>query len=456
MKTLWILLCTACCAVQVAILTVQYLGYEISSTVSFTFDKLIDLPAISLCVRLPHVIDWGNPIIRKDCNNILDIDCSNRSNDELISYVYSIPVIQGLKIEANLYRLFDGHELVTTTLPIESLIAMVMHGLGNTTAAQAFSRGKVSDFFKTIEFISRHSKCFTMKWKMNFTQVYRSNIRRGFFSPGLLWILSPSKEFHRRFDGYMYAYSSLSNPNVGNGVSSILLAITRAATTSTFDLFRNQLLEAPFTTDCLNYMQLGFIDQNDCFDSCMTQLSLQKFGKKMMGQTLVKQDRNIKAMTMAEVRIKWQENNQVFDYCLKACPKQDCKQTIYSSRTTASALLQNMGTDMLFYAPLTPSVVSESSAKITLTEYLVVSASCFGFWFGMSILRVLTGATRMTRKIMRFYRQHQKERRNKRKIQCRNSIRNDGSFLIVRYPNSPPQFPSQWNRVPPVRLPNKK
>lgn len=169
-----------------------------------------------------------------------------------------------------------------------------------------------------------------------------------------------------------------------------------------YDLYVSRLLKAPFTTDCFDYTDIGLKDQAECADLCMEENTVQVFGKKWYGQRLVQKDIGIKSMNLSEIKDKWESIEEIRRTCNQKCAKQDCFQETYVTNVRSStAQVTNYVLGHGSYTSSSPTIVTDASAKQTLTEFLIVSGSCFGLWFGASILQMLDIATKVASRLKR-------------------------------------------------------
>lgn len=436
-RSVWILVCAIGCCYQLTVLTSNYMSYRISSAVRFTFEEKIDLPSVTWCVNMFYVVDWNNPLIRKDCHVILDLDCSNMSTSDLERESKRMSIQRMRRLSGRLLRLYDGYDLSHNMLPIESLISYVMHAISNTTAAKIAVMGTLADFFAVTQYVNRYCMYYTMTWKSEPKSAYAVSLNKCMFDPGLLWFIVPTPEFVERVLVYSYAYSDGRKTDLNT-----IFAQTKALTTSSYETYRSKLLEAPFETECFDYNDARLGHQANCSDSCLSEQSLSKFGKKSYGLSLQPHEKGIKLLTLQDMADRVQAHEEITDHCIRKCSKQDCVQKVYSSKTTSSDdVTAALTSGHVSFAPSTPTVVTECSAKISLTEYIAVPASCLGFWFGVSVMDWLLAAPRLVRALRRRWCRSRRERK------CVTRQRSHPSHQL----RIDPLFASRF-RVPPTKI----
>lgn len=179
------------------------------------------------------------------------------------------------------------------------------------------------------------------------------------------------------------------------------------------------------------FQDIWFEDQAECYDLCIEDKAVKTFNKKWSGLLVNRKDVGIKFMTEPEITGNMVTILDLENRCQTKCAKQDCIQDVYASfLRTSNAPITVVSKSHISFVSNTPTVVTQASAKTTLTEYLTVSASCFGFWFGLSVIKVLESL----RTILDI------KKRNQRRVCPNSSGRTSRNQLPVTKPRA-----SQWS-----------
>ena len=396
LRNIWIFICIIGC-LQLAVLTVHYMNYDITSNVRFVQERDTELPAIAICLNLIHAIDWKNPKMRANCNEILGTNCSKMD----ISQIIELGKGKGFEFENGpIVDKFLANELFNATIPLQDVIYFFMLP-GRTGKKEKFS-SQLHEVFDVSEFILRSSKCFLMRWKNEFVRTNVVDLKRSFISPGMIMFLNFDTNLKNRTTAYHTVYVDNSNKKIRSTLPSILSTISGLVFTS-YDVYVSQLLKYPSPNDCMDYKELGFEDQSDCYDSCLEENVLQNFNKKPMNLMLKPSDFNIRIMKHAESTEHHEIISKISQDCDMVCRKQDCHQHYFTSKvvsvvdTSNSHFIEGHAS----FVTNSPVVMSESQQKINLTEYVTVSVSSLGFWLGFSILSTFDWTSKMLRRFKR-------------------------------------------------------
>lgn len=396
---LFLLVCTIGCCYQVALLTIQYMEYGISSEVKLIFDKTIRLPAVTWCPEVLHSLNWTHPLVRSNCVRILGIrNCSQMEETLIIRQIRRIKLKEAEHKVELVHHLLDVSQLFEATISIDSLIRLAAIVDTNTQTGTSFKQ--VTELFHVTEFMLRSTKCFTLNWKSGWDTMEASKLRKGTHAQGLYVLLFYAGAMDQRDAIYRFAYSDNRYRHLRTGVADFVYAPNSGLVISSYDVYRSRLLHAPFVTDCVDYAAANTSDQAECLDVCMERKAVLRFGMKWRGQRAVPQDKGVRMMSIQQMREHRAGIREIEDCCNSKCAKQDCHQEIIVTNVrTSTSKTEAVIDGHASYAPNSPIVVTEASPKVTLTEFLTVTGSCFGFWFGLSVLQGLqflaTASTRI-------------------------------------------------------------
>lgn len=409
----FLLICLIGCCYQITMLTMQYARYDVSSSVKFVTEEMIKLPATTLCIPLLMLVNWTDPLVRRQCTPIMGVNCSTMSEDMLIQAAKKPDWFSGVAMTRKMLDMYNATAVMNVTLPITSIISTVSR-LDERQKPWRFVNQKVHESFEVTEYLFLTYKCFTLNWKPEWSVIsHEAVVRGGANSIGFFSFLNYTRRFRHRTQGYFFAYSDNQFTRVRIGTVQFIAVGIDGVTMSSFKVFKSRLLTKPFVSRCFDYSSIGIESQAACTDDCMQKKSVQEFGNKWFGQRLDAADSGIRFMSQAAMTQNWDKILAIMNECKDLCSQQDCHQEKYVSSTRSSSPLFSSMTTHASLIPDSPTVVTESSAKMTLTEFLLLSASCFGFWFGVSVLHGLSlsqmllanllkiRTDRMVRRIMR-------------------------------------------------------
>lgn len=154
-----------------------------------------------------------------------------------------------------------------------------------------------------------------------------------------------------------------------------------------YQLFK-KLLPFPFQTNCRDYDLEGLSNQNDCVNNCMNISSVKMFNKIPFSifQAFPIPLQHINTGDLANDTftdlLKEAESK-----CFESCDQMDCDDSYTLSQIMKEEKANGGdGLSFMINAPRQPSFTVTHRPLMPITDYLVYVLSCFGTWFGLSVL----------------------------------------------------------------------
>ena len=234
MKACWVLLCCCGCATQIFLLTFHYMRYDISTTVSFTLEEEITLPAITICANIVELGKWEDQRLRSKCYLRFGKDsCLNiTSADQFAPFLIQIGQEKRCDAVYELFEMSSISEILNMTTHITNLIA----GHTRYNMVNLVKRDLILHLNETLEIFA---KCFTLFWKKSLAVVSTHKLNRNPASIGVFMTL---------FWSPMASNNQLHDPDV----DFVILPVT-GLSTSSYNLFMSKLPGPPFATNGLDY-----------------------------------------------------------------------------------------------------------------------------------------------------------------------------------------------------------
>lgn len=384
MKLLFPLACSIGCMTQVILLVMQYMMYDISTSVAFIHPKIITLPIVTMCNTVTFMLDWNKQMLRSKCEIITGIkECGTMTAVELSQALRSSDRVV---IMENLLRTFTIPEIISNiTLSSDDILdSFNVFDVDRQPA----SFKDPSQTFDVIDFMGGTFKCHAFKWKPGFQDHPYWRIKRAgrtFFNMKFNPTYTKKvKDMFIIYSSHEYRYAD---------ADLILINLSHEMSISSFDMINSSLLPAPFESDCIDYASYfgSTINQASCFEYCFGNHTMKVFGFKTntMGMRLDKIDNmtgSIKFLERAENR---NTTNSIIDKCDHECRKQECHQIIYIPRIKSSGSMNSNKSTHLSYLPASPVVMLVNSPKISFESFATDLSSTFGFWLGLSVLSVI-------------------------------------------------------------------
>lgn len=149
------------------------------------------------------------------------------------------------------------------------------------------------------------------------------------------------------------------------------------------------LLPSPYKSDCLNYLEHGFTSQDDCYESCLRQKSIERFDK--LPYTILSQadhvTNNHSIMFELDNATIYNEFQKLENQCKILCQRPACYSEDFVPKILTAELHDQLGLDL--YVSNEPLIKTQFLSKITHVDYLSFCLSCAGFWMGFCPYAVL-------------------------------------------------------------------
>lgn len=198
----------------------------------------------------------------------------------------------------------------------------------------------------------------------------------------------------------------------------------------TYSELKMTRLPPPYDTGCKNYITEGILSAIECRNECLVNHTIAKLGKvpfsaslwntttiiqfittygevsnevneylstcleKEQQQTAVLKYQHLTNQDMKNVTVSHQLI-QIEDQCHQECKRPDCEDVIALTRGSYDYirpenldLPSKQPLEFEISAPKKPVIAINYKEKISQTEFLVYILSCFGIWFGLSVLSV--------------------------------------------------------------------
>lgn len=413
MRVLWILVCSCCCFTQICILVAQYMKYDMTTSVEFTFPELIHLPSITFSTVLLGAIDWRNEKIRSACAKITGIEgCDQLAAKEIerrLSLLYYDENYFPLSSEI-MSRFTIPDILNNMVLPFDSIVSSHRRYESGDVFNRMTTFKNMSESFDISIYLDDAFICYKLVWKpdlriRNYWQITRAG--------------RDYAKFY--FDADKAAQVKIMYISY-NGVDSeetkdeITLPTNPGKSYSSYDYFESKFLPAPFATNCCYYKSEStgkHSNRMQCYKSCFRESCLKKLGKKPVTTHMTASDNSDEFFDSASyAKHEPQIRNLSLD-CDKICSQQDCVQSVYVPRLKSTAGNRTrVDVTHAFYLPSSPSAMAQSIARISMESFITDLLSTSGFWLGLSALDVIRWSASL---LIRFLGKKRKSKRAKRK-----------------------------------------
>lgn len=388
----WLLLCVAGTLFSLKTLISQYMEYEISTRVNFSFEKTIKLPAVTVCFPLLDTVLWEKEKVKSSCKKLMGAVSSMCNQSLDMSRMLRMKATYNDLVNAtyNFISHFTVDEILEElTIGLEDIVES--YNRFNASLGEQDRYQNLYDTFTIKESLQSDWRCTILTWKKEFGKQTFKNLKRQLSTPGLFLFLMNNDTLAQKLSAISVGLESNDNMEFNTERADFVMMPAKGGfSAATYEHYSSKLLEAPFATDCVNYSKLGFENRNHCYESCQTQEMKRRFRKKISGASQYADGVDMKIMSPEFAKQNRRIIRQVDEMCESNCAKQDCDQEFYTMKMKVSDTdFPSSVSGMLLFLPTSPEAATESTPKSSFAQFAADMGSAIGFWLGLSILSIL-------------------------------------------------------------------
>ncbi|KAI1300148.1 hypothetical protein HDE_03510 [Halotydeus destructor] len=279
----------------------------------------------------------------------------------------------------------------------------------------------------TVEKFTKHRyMCYSFR-PMHTEPYYSYYITNGYYAPRY-YKISLNRSFAlyadknyiythdrkaRYFRGQSQSYTELFRPlSIRSNRPSYSI---HSYVTLSYVKYESTLKEAPYDTNCYNYIQSNFTSQSRCYEDCVRQATVREHN--LIPFSIVVYDKtDIPYVTRKLYRNETLALSlyKIEHTCNLTCSYPDCNDVDYIPVVITTEGLDHLLYDM--YVTNEPITRTVFIAKFGLQDYAIYISTCISFWFGFSPLYFMASSEKLIRKRLKrknteprwvaFYPQH--------------------------------------------------
>ena len=364
---------------QVQTISVVYFQYATATDILISLPGLIQIPDFTFCVRYFDVFDLSG-FNASENGDIHDTSTNDEHIRELQSQVTIADIFNHTP---------DVNELWVRCLSRKTHEYDIIHTNGS----------ECKEVFRVRKYYVQEYMCY------NFHQIKSENATYSFrniaFSlafPGVFYAIFLENNSSLRSAEYcravVHSHKGLPTDSLSfsHGFYRKYDKKTQVAKynnvqVSYYQLFK-KLLPFPFQTDCRDYESEDFDSQIDCINDCMNKSTVAAFNK--IPFSIFQLDpielKHINTRDLGN-EIFADQFQKIETKCLDQCNQADCDDSYTLSQVSKEEKVNGGGgLSFMVNAPRGPSFLVTHRPLMPLTDYLVYVLSCFGTWFGLSVL----------------------------------------------------------------------
>ncbi|CAG2104717.1 unnamed protein product, partial [Medioppia subpectinata] len=376
------------CIWHIVDISVIYFRYE--TTVSIVLDRaqLIELPAITICTNVSHVID--TEYLRHRYPNdtaLVNITDTNENKWQYRQYLLNLTLEEQLlngTIGANRFFNICG---VRAPLALSNVSDRQYHHVNCTLVSPVVE--SINNYYKCFTIFNQNGSKLTNRYRVDHDAEFHEN---GF---NLFWF-ALNTTYLRELSLYMH---DRREPFVGRveGQSTTMIVDHRHYGTvgisyKEIDINR---LPPPYRTQCADYRSLGYRSKKDWISQCRVQYYRDQFSS-WPPWTLYRKEHvgNLSFAPMSLPLNRTIDKQIAADCANRIGRRPDCHAVYYTMNTFYSypRVVANDSNDSntLFWlfciVPTDPITRYVHSPRMELSEYMGIIGGVSGLWFGLNIL----------------------------------------------------------------------
>lgn len=372
------LICAAGCFYQIKSVTDTFFNYAINTQVRVELPSTLPLPALSVCFRISDIFNYDRygQSIRLDA----EVEKSIGKNGTTVDQMNDLMTI------ADTFKYTPSNKLMVSCV-FRKPKSYDLHAINGSDCLQ---------YFNVTNFYLQEYLCYRIRLVKFESQDY--NYRSAAFAlshAGILYSVSynvstfkkamfmkiilneyDSRPF--RSSAYTSPVARLYNPQTELGRYNYF--------TLTYYVVRNHFLPAPYRTKCVDYEGLGIMDAEDCIKKCLKASSLDAFDR-FPYSVLETEALSDKIFTIGLLKRNATVTKLLYRYERKCQSK--CKQVGCTLSYTITQVTKDPNNDLMTFnimIPQLPSYTIKFRPRMQFIEYFIYVLSCFGTWFGLSVL----------------------------------------------------------------------
>lgn len=379
------LVCAIGCYIQINSITASYFEYQITTQVKVELPTTLLLPSLNVCFRIVDLFNF--PLYVNQSNvNVSQITGSKG------------PSAPDLPIDA-LMSMITIHDVFKYTPGnTKNLLSCCIYRRPNSYNFHDLRDSNAChEMFSVANFYLQEFICYRVELSKYVNQEYHyRSVAFALTHPGLLYSVSfnisphfesvqslkiiVNEQHERPFR------SAAFTPSVGRFFDNRTKLSRYNWFTTTFYILTNELMPPPYQTKCLDYSTLGFIDHEDCTKKCLIKECLRAF-QRYPYSVYEKEALNEKIITLSQLHANASMSKMLYRFerkCAKQCNRKGCAISYTVTHVTKDPNNDFMTFNVLI--PQFPNYFIKFHPKLSFIEYFIYVLSCFGTWFGLSIL----------------------------------------------------------------------
>lgn len=368
-------LCAAGCGFHIYELGSRYFSYATSSLTSFVVPERILMPSSSLCIRYTDIVDY--PRLQRETG---------------LSVYYPAPVNITRDILWDAKSALTVSQIFNYSPPINEFFHSCKVRFPDDYRIETYTGNDCLNTFKMSKYYAQEYVCYRldprdslmMKYKISATALSDPNVlynvrvnATAFARLAVLKLVLHDRPTPTHSFSLAPWYDVFFNPFSGIYSNDYI--------TLTYIKMIFNLLPYPYDTNCRDYASEGLQNAVNCIEQCLQENIILQFGKVPFSG-IIDEPLNLKPISPYDIvnETRAKELDAIETFCKGVCKKATCKLSYSITRMVVT--YDRAPTTVVVKVPPEPFVIIAYKPAVPLVEFITIVLSCFGTWFGVSIL----------------------------------------------------------------------
>ena len=351
-----------------------YFQYKVVTRTTVFIPKIIDPLALNLCIKMSSIFDYKE--FRNNTGNNVTYDAITSKEQLMTQLLHDLTVEQIFKFTPQENDVVDQVDFINSSLSSDLVVK------GNL----AKERVKV-DKYLYMKFV-----CYRISFigdEPLSLRHFASSLR----SSGMIRFYKFSKSF-KKSNAIKFVVGAVDEiPFRGLMVSPFIFReYNESLKEAKYGYFvshhysmKIESLEYPFETLCYNYTTIGFKEEMECTESCVTKKTWDHFKKLPCTAAITVSSKN---KVLSVIDLEDNDKNRDFikiqtDCANKQCSRPSCRDTQYFTLTES---FSRRFFRWKHVTPLHTSFIISSRPQLTLVEFITYVLGTISTWTGLSII----------------------------------------------------------------------
>lgn len=289
--------------------------------------------------------------------------------------------------------------------PEESLVGCATRSTDNPYLMQWKSQKECLMQFEVRKFYMQESMCYQFRWRKE-SYANHDQVAHSIHYGGVFYILSLSQSMDRVY--HMRPILFTSNSPIGSRMYGETV-VRRASESMSSETYSNlyeityaytefQMLEYPYDTMCIKTN-----GTNNCVRNCVIDQVFRKLKKLPFTEIIYEDDPRTKVHHLNQDDLNnkttYKTYKAIQELCGHRCRGNSCKYSRASSKTNSELRPEHTNIRLVVMIPDTSTTTIIHEARMYPVEFVVILLSCFGIWFGLSVIALNPFDDRLRRRL---------------------------------------------------------